>query len=62
MRRPCRLLIALATLGTSSLSAQTEADIHISAESCFIGTLSVPCSDVGEKLRELERLWMRTYT
>jgi biopolymer transport protein ExbD len=52
---PAFLLAALATLGPSSLPAQTETmvHIHVSARDCLIGTLNVPCSDVGATLREL---------
>jgi hypothetical protein len=43
------------TLGSNPLLAQPEqaVDIHISGETCLIGNLDVPCSDVGAKLREL---------
>jgi hypothetical protein len=49
------LLAALVILGSGPLAAQPETAVHIriSAETCLIGNLAVPCSDVGEKLREL---------
>jgi hypothetical protein len=49
------ILVALATLGSSPLPAQTETavDVRISAETCQIGKLDVACSDVGAKLLEL---------
>jgi hypothetical protein len=49
------LLVALSTLGSSPLPAQTETAVHIriSAETCQIGRLDVACSDVGAKLLEL---------
>ena len=52
---PTFLLAALVTLGPNSLPAQTETavQIRISGETCLIGNLDVPCSDVGAKLREL---------
>ena len=52
---PAFLLVALVTLGSTSLLAQTETAVYIrvSAESCLIGKLDVPCSDVAAKLREL---------
>jgi len=52
---PAFLLAALVTLGSSPLPAQTETTVRIfiSAETCLIGKLGVPCSDVGAKLLEL---------
>jgi hypothetical protein len=52
---PAFLLVALVTLGSSPLTAQTETAVHvrISAETCQIGKLDVACSDVGAKLLEL---------
>jgi hypothetical protein len=49
------LVVALVTLGSSSLPAQTETVVHvrISAETCMIGKLDISCSDVGAKLLEL---------
>lgn len=48
------LLTALVTLESSLLPAQTEKTyVLVAAETCKIGNLSVPCSDVGAKLREL---------
>ena len=49
------LLAALVTLCSIPLPAQTETTVHIfvSAETCVIGNLELPCSDVGAKLREL---------
>ena len=52
---PAFLLAVLVTLGSNSLPAQTktEVDVRIVNDSCLIGDLAVPCSDVGAKLREL---------
>jgi len=52
---PAFLSAALVILGSNPLPAQTETTVHIfiSAETCLIGNLEVPCSDVGAKLREL---------
>jgi biopolymer transport protein ExbD len=49
------LLVALVTLGSSSLPAQTETvvQIRISSETCMVGGLNISCSDVGAKLLEL---------
>jgi hypothetical protein len=54
-RAPTFLLAALVTLGPIPLPAQTETTVHIfiSAETCVIGNLELPCSNVGAKLREL---------
>jgi hypothetical protein len=54
-QKPVFLLATLVTLGSNPLLAQPEqaVDIHISGETCLIGNLDVPCSDVGAKLREL---------
>ena len=53
-KEPTFLLVSLAMLGSSPLPAQTETTVHIfvSAKSCVIGRLELPCSDVGAKLRE----------
>ena len=52
---PAFLLAALVTLVANPLPAQTETTVHIfiSAETCVIGNLELPCGDVGAKLREL---------
>ena len=52
---PASLLVALVTLGSNSLPAQTKTTvpIRVSARDCLIGTLNVPCKNVGVKLREL---------
>ena len=49
------LLAAVVTLRSVPLPAQTETTVHIfvSAETCVIGNLELPCSGVGAKLREL---------
>jgi biopolymer transport protein ExbD len=49
------LVVALVTLGSSSLPAQTETVVHvrIPAETCFIEKLDVSCSNVGAKLLKL---------
>jgi hypothetical protein len=54
-RAPTFLLAALVTLGPIPLPAQTETTVHIfiSAETCVIGNLELPCSNVGAKLREM---------
>jgi len=54
-KAPASLLAALVTLGSNSLSAQTETVVHIrvSSETCRIDNVDVPCSDVGAKLGEL---------
>ena len=47
---------AIVTLGVNALTAQPETpvDIRISeVGTCLIGNFDVPCSEVGEKLREL---------
>jgi hypothetical protein len=49
------LLVAATTLGVGAASGQANSDviIHISArQTCLVGSLDVPCSDVGAKLRE----------
>jgi hypothetical protein len=49
------LLIAATTFGVGATSAQTNSDvtIHISSrQTCLAGSLDVPCSDVGAKLRD----------
>jgi biopolymer transport protein ExbD len=60
MHQPLALLLAtLATLGSAALGAQTEAalDVRISETgTCLIGHLDIPCSEVREKVRELQRL------
>jgi hypothetical protein len=57
MHRPHALLLtALGMLGSNSLPAQTATPVHIHVSapgSCLIDSISVPCSDVGAKLREL---------
>ena len=56
MPRPSAfLLAALVMLGATPLPGQTKATVHIfvSAENCVIGNLELPCSGVGERLREL---------
>lgn len=53
---PAFLFAALVTLGSSPSPAQTETAVQIlisAQETCLIGDLDVPCSDVGAKLREL---------
>jgi len=54
-KKPAFLLGALATLGFTPVLAQVEAavTVRISADTCLIRDLNVPCSDVGAKLREL---------
>jgi biopolymer transport protein ExbD len=54
-KTPAFLLAVLVTLGSKSLPAQTKTavDVRVSAETCLIGNLNVPCSDVGENLRKL---------
>jgi biopolymer transport protein ExbD len=55
VKTPVFLLAVLVTLGSKSLPAQTKTavDVRVSAETCLIGNLNVPCSDVGENLRKL---------
>jgi hypothetical protein len=52
---PASLFAALVALGCNPLPAQTETTVHIfiSAKTCVIGSLQLPCGDVGAKLREL---------
>jgi hypothetical protein len=54
-KTPAFLLAVLMTLGSKSLPAQTKTavDVLVSAETCLIDNLNVPCSDVGENLRKL---------
>ena len=53
------ILASLVFLGSNALvtEAQTPADLRITEiGTCLIGNLDIPCSDVGEKLREMQYL------
>ena len=56
MLRAYALLFAiLVMMGSNYLPALTDAavDIHVALQFCLTLSVSVPCSDVGAKLREL---------
>lgn len=49
------LLVAAMTLGVGATFGQSNSDvtIHISArQTCLLGSLDIPCSDVGAKMRD----------
>jgi hypothetical protein len=56
MRRAASLLLVVATtfgIGVASGQANSDVTIRISArQTCLVGSLDVPCSDVGTKLRD----------
>lgn|ERR1700722_5886898 len=50
------ILASLVTLGSNALVAETQIlmDLRITEiGTCLIGNLDIPCSEVGEKLREM---------
>ena len=47
------LAAAAAGVGTACRATPPEVMIHVSGEMCAAGSLNVPCSEIGAKLREV---------